>query len=165
MLDFMTPKTKLRAYTIQRVPIEGFQITGIGQINPYCNLKFENEVFVTIVDITFDSRKYDEKEGMVLTKYFTVRRCPECKQIELIPVKLRINRDSGYLKHEEDIAFDDFEERSSRRYFPTVIEAYCNNCSSCFQIRIKNNDPWVKEALKLKERDLITGAWEEYYLD
>lgn len=165
MFNFLTPKTKLRAYNIRKVPIENFQIIGIGQINPYCSVKFENEMFVTLVNVAFDSKQYDEREGLILAKYFTVRRCPECKRVELVPVRIRINRDLTYLKNEEEVAFDAFEEHPSRRHFPTTVEAYCNNCSSCFEIRAKNKDPWIKEALKLKNKDLITGDWEEYYLD
>ena len=165
MFDFMIPKTKLRAYNIKKVPIETFQIAGIGQINPYCSYKFENEIFVTIIDIAYDSNKYDEREGMVLTKSFIAKKCPECKQIELVPTRFRINRDVTYLKYEEEVAFDAFEEHPSRRHFPTTVEAYCNNCSSCFEIRMKNKDTWIKQALKLKDRDLISGAWEEYLAD
>ena len=165
MLNFMIPKTKLRAYNIRKIPIEIFQIAGIGQINPYCNYKFENGTFITIINISYDSKKYDEKEGMILAKNFILRRCPECKQIELIPTRMKINRDSTYLKYAEEVAYDAFEEHPAKRHFPTTVEAFCNNCSSCFEIRMKNNDPWIKQALKLKDRDLIAGVWEEYYLD
>ncbi len=165
MFNFLLPKSKVRAFNIREVPIEDFEIIGIGEINPYCSKKYENELFVTVVSIAFDSNKYEEKESVVLTKYFTVRKCPRCKKSELIPVRIRLNRDKTYLAHEEEIAFDAYEEHPSRRHFPSMINAYCNNCSSCFQIKIKNKDAWVKEALKLKERDLITSCWEEYYID
>ena len=165
MFDFMKPKTKLKAYNIRKVPIETFQIAGIGQINPYCNYKFENAIFITIIDIAYDSKRFDEREGMIHSKHFIMKRCPECKQIELIPTRMRINRDTTYLKYAEEVAYDAFEEHPAKRHFPTIVEAYCNNCSSCFEIRIKNNDIWVKEALKLKDKDLISGVWEEYYLD
>lgn len=165
MFNFLLPKSKVRAYNIRELPIENFEIIGIGEINPYCDKKYENELFVTIVNIAFDSNKYEEKEGIVLTKYFTVRKCPRCKKNELIPVRIRLNRDRTYLAHEEEIAFDAYEEHPSRRHFASIINAYCNNCSSCFQIKIKNKDQWAKEALKLKERDLINSIWEEYYID
>ncbi len=165
MLNFLITKTKVKAHSIKEVPIDNFSIVGIGQINPYCNIKYENELFVTVVSIAFDSKKYEEKEAIVLTKYFTVRKCPRCKKTELIPVKMRINRDKIYLAHEEEIAFDAYEEHPSRRHFPTLVSAYCNHCSSCFQIKIKNKDLWIKEALKIKDRDIITSCWEEYYLD
>ena len=61
MFSFMIPKTKLRAYKIKKVPMETFQIAGIGQINPYCSYKFETEPFVTIIDVSYDSNKYDER--------------------------------------------------------------------------------------------------------
>jgi len=165
MFDFMKPKTMIRAYNIRKVPIENFQIAGIEQVNPYCNYKFDNELFVTIIDIAYDSKKYDEREGMILSKHFILRRCPECKQIKLIPTRFRINRDSIYLKYAEEVACDAFEENPSKRHFPTTVEAYCSNCSSCFEIRMKNNDPWIKEALRLKDKDLISGMWEEYYIE
>ena len=164
MLNFMVPKTKIQAHNIRKVPIETFQIAGIGQVNPYCNYKFENETFITIINIAFDSKQYDEREGMILSNNFTLKRCPECKQIELLPTRIRINRDSVYLRHEEEVAYDAFEEHPSRRHFPTTVEAYCNNCSNCFEIRIKNKDSWIKQALKLKDKDLILG-WEEYYIE
>ena len=91
--------------------------------------------------------------------------CPRCKKPQLIPVKLRINRDKTYLKHEEEIAFDAYEEHPSRRHFPSIANAYCNNCSSCFQIKIKSNDTWIKEALRIKNKDILTSVWDEYYLD
>ena len=165
MFDFLIPKTKIRAYSIRKVPMETFQIAGIGQINPYCSYKFENEIFVTIIDIAYDSKNYDEKEGMVLTKKFIVKRCPECKQLELVPTRLKINRDSTYQRYEEEVAYDAFEEHPTRRHFPTTVEAYCHNCSSCFEIRMKSKDPWIKYALRLRDRDLISGAWDEYFLD
>ena len=165
MFGFMIPKTKLRAYNIKKVPMETFQIAGIGQINPYCSYKFENETLITIIDIAYDSKQYDEREGMILTKFFIARRCPECKQVELVPTRLRINRDTTYLKYEEEVAYDAFEEHPTKRHFPTIAEAYCNNCSSCFEIRLKNKDPWIKFALGLRGKDLIAGAWDEYYLD
>lgn len=165
MLDFMTPKTKLQAYTINEVPIEGFEVIGIGQINPYCINRYDNEIFITVVNFANESRSYDEKEGLVLTKYFTLKRCPKCKRTELIPVKIKINFDSVYRAHEEEIAFDAFEEYPSRRHQPSIADAFCNHCSTCFEMRIKSKDCWVKEAKKIKEKDLITGVWEEYCID
>lgn len=164
MLDFLTPKTKLQVYGIREVPIEMFDVLGIGQINPYCNNTFENEVFVTAVNLAYDFKRFDEKEGLILTKYFTVKKCPKCRKIELIPTKIRINLDSVYKAHEEEIAFDAFEEHPSKRHFPSMIEAYCNNCSTCFEMKIKSKDIWVKEAKKIKDKDLIL-PWQEYYND
>ena len=165
MLDFLIPKTKVQAYNIRELPIETFEVIGIGQINPYCKTQYDNEIFLTVVTFANESRSFDEKEGLVLAKYFTIRRCPRCKRIELVPIKIKINQDSTYIKHEEEIAYDAFEEFPSRRHFPTTVEAYCNSCSSCFEIRIKSKDVWIKEAKKIKERDLITGSWEEYNID
>lgn len=165
MLNFLTPKTKVQAYNIKEVPIETFEVIGVGQINPYCCFQYENEIFLTVVNFANESRQFDEKEGLILAKYFTVRRCPRCKRIELIPVKIKINLDLTYLKHEEEIAFDAFEEFPSRRHFPSVVSAFCNHCSSCFEIRIKMKDAWIKEARRIKERDLITASWEEYQID
>ena len=165
MFNFLVPKSKLRAYDVIEVPIETFEIVGIGQINPYCDKKYENEIFATVVNVAFDSNKYEEREAIVLTEYFAVKRCPRCKKNALIPVKLRINRDKTYLKHEEEIAYDAFEEHPSRRHFPSLANAYCNNCSSCFQIKIKSSDVWVKQALKIKSKNIITSDWEEYYID
>ena len=165
MLNFLLPKSKVQTYDIQEIPIEHFEVLGIGQINPYCNLQYDNEIFITALSFANDSKNYDEREGLVLTKKFTVKKCPKCKKVELIPTKIKINLDSTYMCHEEEIAFDAFEEHPSRRHAPSVIEAYCNHCSSCFELRIKSKDSWVKEAKKIKERDLITGSWEEYCLD
>ena len=165
MLDFFLPKSKVQYYQINEVPIEMFEILGIGQINPYCNMRYENEVFVTAVNIANEARHYDEKEGLVLTKYFSVRKCPKCKKIELIPTRIRINMDSVYREHEEEIAFDAFEEHPSRRHFSSMIDAYCNHCSACFEMKIKSKDTWVKEAKRVKEKNLLTGSWEEYFFD
>lgn len=162
MLDFLIPKTKLQTYGIREVPIEMFDVLGIGQINPYCKNEFENEVFVTVVSFAYDFKKFDEREGLILTNYFTVKKCPKCRKIELIPTKIRINLDPIYKAHEEEIAFDAFEEHPSKRHFPSIIEAYCNNCSTCFEMKIKSKDAWVKEAKRIKEKDLIT-PWQEYY--
>ena len=70
MLDFLTPKTKVQAYTVNEIPIEHFEVIGIGQINPYCQTQYDNEIFVTVVNLANDSKNYDEKEGLILTKYF-----------------------------------------------------------------------------------------------
>ena len=162
MLDFLIPKTKVQVYTIKEVPIEDFEVIGIGQINPYCKLRYEDEIFVTVVNFANDSRNYDEKEGLIVSKYFSVRRCPRCKKVELIPVKMKINLDATYLRNEEEIAYDAYEEHPSRRHFPTYVDAYCNSCNSCFEIRIKSKDLWIKEAKKIKDKDLITHSWYEY---
>ena len=165
MLNFLTPKNKLQAWAIREVAIETFEVIGIGQINPYCNSQYENEIFITVVSFANDAKNYDEREGLILTKYFTVKKCPKCKKTELVPIKLKINLDETYLHHEEEIAFDAFEEHPSRRHFPSIVSAFCNHCSTCFEARIKTKDCWIKEAKKIKERDLITGSWEEYCID
>ena len=165
MLDFLVPKTKIQAYTVNEIPIEHFEVIGIGQINPYCRTQYDNEIFVTVVNLANDSKNYDEKEGLILTKYFTVRKCPRCKKNELIPVKMRINLDITYLKNEEEVAYDAFEEHPSRRHFPSSVDAYCNACNSCFEIRIKNKDLWIKQAKRIKEKELITHSWDEYNVD
>lgn len=153
MLDFLIPKNKVRAYSIREIPIEHFEVIGIGQINPYCNLKYDNELFLTVINIAGDCKKYDEKEGIILSKQFTVRKCPECGALALVPTKIRIN-----LKNQE--APNQFEETIYN--FPSYANAYCNSCSTCFEIRIKSSDLWVKEAKKVKEKELIGGLWEEY---
>ena len=165
MLNFLTPKNKLQIWAIREVPIETFEVIGIGQINPYCNAQYENEIFLTVVNFANGSKNYDEREGLILTKYFTVKKCPKCKKTELIPIKIKINLDETYIRHEEEIAYDAFEEHPSRRHLPSMVEAFCNHCSTCFEARIKSKDCWVKEAKKIKERDLIVGSWEEYCLD
>lgn len=165
MLDFLIPKSKIQAYGLREVPIETFEIIGIDQVNPYCSFEYENDIFLTVVNFAFESRKFDEKEGLIVAQYFTVKRCPKCKQKELIPTKIKLNFDSTYLKHEEEIAFDAYEEFPSRRHFPSTVQAYCRNCSACFEMKIKSKDCWVKEAKKIKEYDLITKSWEEYDVD
>ena len=165
MLDFFVPKTKLQAHNLREIAIESVEILGIGQINPYYRGQFDDEVFLTVVNFANEESQYDEREGLVLTKFFTVKKCPRCKKVELIPTRIKINLDATYLKNEEEIAFDAFEEHPSRRHKPSVVEAYCNNCSSCFEIRIKMKDNWVKEAKKIKTRDLITQEWEKYQID
>lgn len=163
MLDIFTPKTRVQFFDIQELPIESCEIMGINQINPYYRIKTEKQEFITIVTIANDSRKYDEKEAYVLSDYFVVKKCPKCKSVTLIPTKMKINQSHDYLKNEEEIAFGDYFD--SRYNFPTRIEAYCNNCSSCFNILVKNKEPWVKEAKKLKSKDIIGGKWETYQVD
>lgn len=165
MLNFLTSKIKLQSWAIRELPIELFEVIGVGQINPYCKNQFDNEIFITVVNFSNDDKNYDEREGLILSKYFTVKKCPKCKKLELIPTKLKINMDSTYIKHEEEIAFDAFEEHPSRRHLPSLAQAFCNHCSTCFEMRIKLKDCWIKEAKKIKERDLITGSWEEYCID
>ncbi|MBQ8848476.1 MAG: hypothetical protein IJ003_05980 [Candidatus Gastranaerophilales bacterium] len=165
MLDFLLPKSKIQAFNLREVPIEHFEVIGIGQINPYCNIQYDNEIFLTVVNFVNESKNFDEKEGLIIAKYFSVRRCPRCKKTELIPVKMHINMDLNYLKNEEEIAFDAYEEHPSRRHFPTLVSAYCNHCNSCFEIRIKNKDTWIKQAKRIKEKDLVTRSWEEYNTD
>ncbi len=163
MLDFLTPKTKVRAFDIMQVPLDNFQVIGISQINPYCKVKYENDIFITVVSIANDSKEYDEKEGMILTTYFSVRKCPKCSRVELLPVNMRINRDSEYLKYEEEALKRDYH--SSKKNFPTTVRAFCNHCSTGFFILIKNEDLWIKEAKKIKEKDLILRTWDEYQFD
>lgn len=164
MLDFLVPKAKIRAYTMKEVPIETFEVIGIAQINPYCASKYENEVFLTVVNFANTSRNYDEKETLVLAKHFTLRRCPRCKSLSLIPVKIKANFDVLYLKNEEEVAYDAYCEYPSRTNTPSIVNAYCNKCNTCFEIRIKTKDIWIKEAKKIKQRDLVV-PWEEYHVD
>ncbi len=163
MLNFLLPKTKVQAYDIKEVPIENFEVIGISQINPYCNIKYENETFLTVVNLANNFKSCDEKEGMLLSRYFTVRRCPRCRKVELIPTKIRLNFSPRYLKNPEDYALDFSYE--SKYNFPSCISAYCSHCASCFEIHIKHSDLWVKEAKRVRERDLIGCAWEEYQVE
>ncbi len=165
MLDFLIPKSKIQAYGLRELPIESFEIIGVGQVNPYCSYEYDSEIYFTVVSFAFESSKFDEKEGLVFSNYFSVKRCPRCKQKVLFPTKIKLNFDSTYIKHEEEIAYNAFEEFPSRRHFPSTVEAYCKNCSTCFEMKIKSKDCWVKEAKKIKEKDLITGFWEEYNID
>lgn len=165
MFDFLMSKTKLQAWEVQELPLEMFEIIGIGQINPYCKSQYDNEIFITVVNFANDSKNFDEKEGLVLAKNFVVKKCPKCRKNHLIPTKIKINFDITYTKYEEEIAFDAFEEYPSRRHAPSMIEAFCNNCSTCFEMKIKLKDSWVKSAKKIKERDLLTGSWDEYCLE
>ena len=116
------------------------------------------------MDFLNESKDFDERESLVLTDYFTLTRCPKCKQIELVPTKIRINFNSTYKKYEEEVAYDAYSERPSRVNIPSVVSAYCNNCSSCFEIRIKSNDSWIKQAKKAKKEATIV-PWEEFGLD
>jgi len=163
MLDFLMPKTKVQAYNFREVPIETFEVIGIAQINPYCSSHYENETFLTVVNFANGSKNYDEKESLILAKYFTMRRCINCGKNELIPINIKINLHNLYLKNEEEIAFDAYSEYPSRINTPSIVKAYCNNCNSCFEIRIKTKDLWVKEAKAIKERNLI-APWQEYKL-
>ena len=47
----------------------------------------------------------------------------------------------------------------------SIVKAYCKNCSSCFEMKIKTKDKWVKQAKKIKNKDLLTRSWTEYILD
>ena len=164
MFNLFAPKNKVLAHNIKEVPLESFEIIGIGQINPYYPERYENEKFITVLDFLNDSKDCDERESLVLTSYFALKRCPKCKQIELVPIKIRLNLNSTYKKYEEEVAYDAYSERPSRVNIPSVVNAYCNSCSSCFEIRIKSNDTWVKQAKKASKSALIT-PWEEYSLD
>ncbi len=165
MLDFLLSKNRLLAHKIKEVPIQNFELLGIGSINPYYTKQTRDGIFVSLVNIANESKQYDEKEGLILTRYFTIRKCPKCRRIKLIPTKIKVNMDSTYLKYEEEIAYDAFEEHPSRRHLPSIVEAYCGHCFSCFEIRIKNCDTWVKEAKKIKSKDLIFGSWDEYCIE
>ena len=164
MFGFLIPKTKLQYHTYKEVPIGELEIIGISQINPYCRKKYDNEKFITVVDILNSSKKCDEKEGLILSDYFVLKRCPKCKKVELVPTKIKINLYREYLKYEEDVAWDAYSEHPSRTNTPSEVEAYCNACHACFEFRIKSQDYWVKQAKKLKEDDLIY-SWEEYKVE
>lgn len=163
MFSFLLPKTQLQAYRMKEISINDFEIFGIGQINPYCNSRFNNEKFITIVNFANGFRGFDEKEGMVLTDYFTVKKCPRCKRIELVPTKIKINLSPDAYNDDVDIVYGNYQD--IKYNYPSTVKAYCNSCNSCFEFNIKLKDTWVKQAKKLKERDLITGYWEEYELD
>ena len=162
MFDFFTPKTKVRYFALREVPIEDFEVIGISQINPYYNKTYDNEIFLTVVNFANTSRRFDEKEGLILSEYFTLRRCFVCKKLELLPVKIKINMSKSYLENDEIPLYD--TNYDLKHNFPSIVNAYCNNCNSCFEIHIKHKDLWVKEAKKIKETDLITSSWEEYRL-
>ncbi|MBR2068694.1 MAG: hypothetical protein IJ877_02920 [Candidatus Gastranaerophilales bacterium] len=164
MFDFFIPKSKIQSYKIVQIPIAEVEMIGIAQINPYCNKRYENEVFVTVVNILNDSKHYDERESIVLSKYFMLKKCPKCKKTELIPLKIRANFYPNYLRNEEEVAWDAYDEFPSKTNTPSTIEAYCNSCNSCFEIRIKTKDSWIKQLKKLKDKDLIT-PWEEYKVE
>ncbi len=164
MFDFLIPKSKLQYHTLRELPIEDLEIIGISQINPHCRRRYNNERFITVIDILNDSKKYDEKEGMMLSDYFVLRKCPKCKKIELIPTKIRINMYRDYLKNEEEVAWGAYSEHPSRTNTPSVVEAYCNYCHVCYEIKIKTKDYWIKQVKKLKEEDLI-APWEEYKIE
>lgn len=164
MFSFLIPKNKIQSYVVNEIPVDELEIIGIAQINPYCTKKYDSEKFLTVVDILNSSKKFDEKEGLVLSKYFILKKCPKCKKTELIPTKLRINLYRDYLRNEEEVAWDAYSEYPSKTNTPSIVEAYCGACNSCFQIRIKTKDYWIKQAKKIKDSDLIT-PWEEYKVE
>ena len=164
MFGFLIPKNKLQCHAIKEIPIQELEIIGISQINPHCEKKYENEKFITVVDILNGSKKCDEKEGLVLSDYFVLKRCPKCRKVALLPVKIRVNLYKGYLQNEEEVAWDAYDERPSKTNTPSEVDAYCNSCNSCFEIRIMTKDYWVKQVKKLKDTDLIT-PWEEYRVE
>jgi len=153
MLSFLSPKTKIKYDYIKEIPIEDFEVIGIGQINPYfkrTNPQFQSENFVTVVNIFKDDKDCDEKEGLILSDYFTLRKCPNCGHIQLLPTRIRLNLNNvNKYRHE----------------FNTMILAYCNSCSACYHLGVSKNDLWLKEAKKIKEKDLITKAWEKYCIE
>lgn len=164
MFDFLIPKSKLQYHTYSELPASELEILGISQVNPYCNRKYNDEKFITVVDVLNDSKKYDEKEGLILSNYFVLKRCPRCKKLELVPSKIRINLYREYLRNEEEVAWNAYSEHPSKTNTPSIVEAYCKACNSCFDIRIKMKDYWVKQVKKLKEEDLIT-PWETYNVE
>ena len=164
MFEFLIPKSKLQYHTFQELPVEEIEILGISQINPYCKKNYDHEKFITVVDILNESRKCDEKEGLILSNYFVIKRCPKCKKVELILSKIRINMYKEYLRNEEEVAWNAYSEYPSKTNTPSVAEAFCRACNTCFEIRIKSKDCWVKQAKKLKENDLIS-PWEEYSVE
>ena len=162
MFSFLIPKTKIQAYDIAQVPIENFEILGVTQINPHCTSDYNKEIFLTLVNLANTSKHFDEKEGLIISEYFTVKKCPKCKKISLIPVYMKLNLSPDYLKNEEDFVLN--VTHYSKKTFSSKIHAFCSSCSSCFDILIEKTDCWVKEAKKIKERELITSSWSEYRL-
>ena len=165
MLSFLFPKTKVDTYGIREIAINSVEMLGVSQINPYCSRRFEDKIFITVVNFSNGFKDFDEKEGLISTNYFAVRKCPKCKQKELIPIYLKINLDSTYLRHEEEIAYDAFEENPSKRHFSSIALAFCKHCSTSFEMKIKTKDKWIKEAKKIKNRELINFVWNEYCLE
>lgn len=145
MFDFLISKEKLQTNSIRQVPIEEFEIIGIGQINPYCKNSYDNEMFLTLVNFAGDCSRYDEKEGLVLSDYFILKKCPSCHKTQLIPVKI-------YLKY--------YQNKKTNLVF-----AYCNSCSASFEAYVKSSDVWIKQARKIKTKDLVNKSWVEYTLD
>ena len=164
MLNFLFPKTKVQMWNIVELPLEAFEMYGVAQINPYCQARYENNIYITMVDFMNESREYDERETLVLSKIFTLRKCPKCKRIELFPTKLKVNFDPKYLRYEEEVACDAYSELPSKTNTPSLAYAFCSACNSAFEIRIKAKDLWVKQAKKLKDKDLIV-PWEEYQIE
>ncbi len=171
MLNLLLPKTKIQAYNLQSVPIEEFEIVGIGQINQACNQAYDGEILLTVVNFANECKNFDEREGVTFADYFTKRKCPKCKRDELLPTKIKVNLDNLYLKNEEKIAnrtykaYRAYKEYPMNRQRSSIIEAYCPECGSCFSIIIKSCDLWIKEAKKIKEKDLIGSSWDEYKID
>jgi len=163
MFSFLIPKTKIQAYDIAQIPIEKVEIFGITQINPNCHSTCDKEIFLTLVNLANTSRHYDEKEGFVVSEYFTVKKCPKCRKISLLPVYMKLNLSRDYLKNEEDFVMS--ATHYSKRTFSSKIHAFCSSCSSCFDILIEKNDCWVKEARKIKEYNLVMPSWSEYRVD
>ena len=164
MLSFLFSKTKVQSYDISEISIKNFEILGIAQINPYCHTQYDNEVYFTIVNFANETNKFDERECVVPSKYFISRRCPKCRRVELIPTRIKLNMDREYLRNEEEVAFDAYSEYPSRTNTPSTIKAYCKGCDSCFDIRIKTKDYWIKQAKKIRPKDIII-PWEEYQVD
>lgn len=155
-------KSKILAYEINELPLEVFELIGVSQVNPYCTYRYENDIFFTLVNFAFEKKEFDEREGLVLAKYFSLRYCPKCKKLSLKPSKIKINCDREYKSNEQMFAYEEYDEPYLA---PSIAQGYCSNCSTCFEIKIKSSDLWVKEAKKIKEKDLITKYWEEYQID
>ena len=171
MINLLFSKTKIQAFDFHIVPAENFEIIGIGQINQACKSKYDGEILLTVINFANETKKFDEREGITFSDYFTRRKCLRCRREELLPTKIKINSDNFYLKNEEKIAnrsraYKSYnEDPLSRRQRPSIIEAYCPECGSCFSIMIKSCDLWIREARKIKEKDLIGEAWDEYRFD
>ena len=59
MLDFLISKNRVQTYNLIEVPLETFEVIGVGQINPYCSHKYDNEIYLTVIIIANDSKNYE----------------------------------------------------------------------------------------------------------
>ncbi|MBR1616708.1 hypothetical protein IJ670_01005 [bacterium] len=163
MFDFLLPKTKIQSHLMGEIPLDVLEIHVLAQVNTYCNLQTSYKIGFTVVNFANTDKKFDEKETLVLNKYFLKRKCPKCKKIELIPTKIRLNFDKLYLKFEEEVAYGAYSEKPSKTNSPSYALAYCPQCQSAFEIKIKNKDFWAKQAKKIKPSDMVI-PWEKYCL-